>query len=384
MRDATMRSWLAPFAIMSLLAGCAQPHPSEFVGGAGAHSGDAVSLGKNASGEICNQLPGEAPDTVAVFCGSWEQPAARIRTVSSAATPMQVATSSPWRDTIELRFTCDAPVATSILGDMPAALMHCRRRIGGWPQVALVASSGNRVYQADGILPTLDVTERAIGVLSGRINAPTAALPPSAADRLIASQLAARAFSAGDVGEYQRLMALGARANLSEDFSAAETAYRAALALQQKVLGRDGPDTVTPLMHLALQVSDQGRFAEADALFRQADALAPRASDKAAVARLYHYRALNALNQGHDDRALSLLTEAERAYAALLPPEVLQGAPSARVQLASSGDLPSLPNGRLMADPSAQSALMGLIETRRYRAIVLRRLGRVAEGEAVI
>ena len=121
------------------------------------HSGNAVSLGKNASGEICNQLPGEAPDTVAVFCGSWEQPAARIRTVGDAATPMQVATSSPWRDTIELRFICDAPVATSILGDMPAALMHCRRRIGGWPQVALVASSGNRIYQADGILPTLAV-----------------------------------------------------------------------------------------------------------------------------------------------------------------------------------------------------------------------------------
>ena len=203
-----MRSWLTPLAIMSMLVGCAQPHPSDYVGGGGVHSGNAVSLGKNASGEICNQLPGEAPDTVAVFCGSWEQPAARIRTVGDAATPMQVATSSPWRDTIELRFICDAPVATSILGDMPAALMHCRRRIGGWPQVALVASSGNRIYQADGILPTLDVTERAIGVLSGRIDAPTVALPQSAADRLIASQLAARAFSAGDVGEYQRLRSL--------------------------------------------------------------------------------------------------------------------------------------------------------------------------------
>jgi len=357
-----MRSWLAPLAIISLLAGCAQPHPSSYVGGAGARSGDAVSLGNNASGETCNQLPGEAADTVAVFCGSWEQPAARIRTMSGAATPMQIATAGPWRDTIDLPFICDAPAATSILGDMPAALMNCRRRIGGWPQVALVASSSNRLYQADGILPTLDVMERAIGVLSGRINAPSATLPQSAADRLIASQLAAHAFSAGDVGEYQRLMSFGARANLAEDFAAAETAYRAALALQQKVLGRNDPDTVTPLMHLALQVSDQGRFAEADALFRQADALAPRASDKAAVARLYHYRALNMLNQGHDEQALSLLAQAERAYTSLLPPEAMQPTPaSARVQLASSGDLPPLPSERLMTDPTAQSALLGLI-----------------------
>jgi CHAT domain-containing protein len=399
-----MRPWFAPLLIISLLTGCAQPHPSDYVGGGGVHSGDAVSLGKNASGETCNQLPGEAPDTVAVFCGSWEQPAARVRTIeldraiqtsgdstsghhapSSAATPMQVATSSPWRDAIDLRFICDAPAATSILGDMQAALLQCRRRIGGWPQVALVAASGNILYQADGILPTLEVMERAIGVLSGRINAPTAALPQSAADRLIASQLAAHAFSAGDVGEYQRLMSLGARANLAEDFAAAETAYRAALALQQKMLGHNDPDTVTALMHLALQVSDRGRFAEADALFRQAELLAPRASDKAAVARLYHYRALNALNQGHDDQALSLLAQAERAYAALVPPDALQGTPAAaRVQLASSGDFPPLPSERLMTDPTAQSALMGLIETRRYRAIVLRRMGRMPESEAAI
>ena len=77
-------------------------------------------------------------------------------------------------------------------------------------------------------------------------------------------------------------MALGARANLAENFAAAEQAYRAALAVQQKALGRDDPDTVQPLMHLALQVSDQGRFAEADTLFAQAETLAPRATDRLA------------------------------------------------------------------------------------------------------
>ena len=119
-------------------------------------------------------------------------------------------------------------------------------------------------------------------------------------------------------------MALGARANLAENFATAETAYRAAFALQQKALGRDHPDTVTALMHLALQVSDQGRFAEADTLFQQADALAPRASDKAAVARLLHYQALHALNQGRNEQALTLLRQAETAYTALVPPDSLQ------------------------------------------------------------
>ena len=283
-----MRASLVALALLSLLAGCAKPQPSDYLGGAAGHGVEAVGLGQNTSGETCSQLPGDAPDSVAVFCGSWQQPAARIHAdgATGTATPMTIAASGPWRDTINLRFICDAPVATSILGDAQAAVMQCRRRIGGWPQVALVAAVDGRLYEADGILPTLAVMERSIAVQSGRISASSVALPQSAADTLLASQLAARAFSAGDVGEYQRLMALGARANLAENFAAAETAYRAAFALQQKALGRDNPDTVTALMHLALQVSDQGRFAEADTLFRQAATLAPRASDKAAVARL--------------------------------------------------------------------------------------------------
>jgi CHAT domain-containing protein len=380
-----MRLWLAPLALLLSLAGCAKPQPSAIIGGAAAAGAEGVSLGTNASGENCNQLSGNAPDTVAIFCGTWQQPAATVRTeaASGVTAPMSVATSGTWRDAIDLRFACDAPVATSILGGAQAAVMQCRRRIGGWPQVALVVTVDGRLYEADGILPTLAVMQRSIGVLSGRVTAASVALPPSAADALLASQLAARAFSAGDVGEYQRLMQLGARANLAENFTAAETAYRAALALQQKALGRDHPDTVTALMHLALQASDQGRIAEADALFKQADVLAPHASDKAALARLRHYQALNALNQGHNDQALTLLGEAETRYAALVPRESLQGiALTPSVQLASAGALPELPNQRLAIDPTAQSALIGLIEVRRYRAIVLRQLGRPADSAA--
>jgi CHAT domain-containing protein len=379
-----MRLWLVTFALIPVLAGCAKPQSSDYVGGAGAASTEAVSLGKNASGEACNQLPGDTVDSVAIFCSTWQQPAARVRSTRpvGAETPMSVATQSDWRKSIDLRFACDPPVATSILGDAPASLLRCRRRIGGWPQIALVAEVNGRLYEADGILPSLDVMERSIGVLSGRVSASAGTLPPSAADSLLAIQLASRAFGAGDVGEYQRLMALGARANLGENFAAAETAYRAALALQQKSLGRDNPDTVTALMHLALQVSDQGRLAEADALFRQASALAPHATDAAAVPRLHHYQALHALNQGKHDQALTLLTQAETGYAALVPRDSLHQDTS--VQLTSVSGPPGPPNQQLMIDPTVNSALIGLVEVRRYRAIVLRLLGRQAESDAVI
>jgi CHAT domain-containing protein len=388
-----MRSLLTGLTVFCVVA-CTKPPPSAYVGGAPptAEGNNAVSLGTNTSGESCNQFPSGAPESVDVFCGSWEHPAARIRIGGPAGstTLMSVATSGPWRDGLDLRFTCNPPVATSVFGGDPAVMMQCTRRIGGWPQVALVADVGDRIYLADGIVPTLPVIERSIAVLSGRTQAAAAALPRSASDARLAATLAVRAYSAGDVGQYEQLMALGARANLAENFAAAETAYRAALALQQHALGRDNPDSVTALMHLALQISDQERFAEADSLFLQAERLAPRANDKAAKPRLQHYRALHALNQGRLEQALALLDDAEAGYTALVPRESLQAADTSEVlsvQLASAGgvsDLAVVTSQQVMVDPGAQSALIGLIDVRRYRAILLRRLGRSAESAAAI
>ena len=385
-----MRSWLLRLTIACLLASCEQPPPSAYLGGSSlnAHGNKGLSLGQNTSGESCNLLPSGANGSFDMFCGTWQQPAARISDAGpgNTASLMSIATDSPWRAGINDRFDCNAPTTTTILQGDPAVVLQCTRRIGGWPQVAVVAVAGGRLYQADGILPTLPLIERAVGVQSGQISATTTALPQSAADSLLASRLAAHAFSAADVGEYQRLMELGARSNLAEDFATAETAYRAALALQQRALGRDDPDTVNPLMHLALQVSDQGRFAEADALFRQADTLAPRASDTAAVARLLHYRALNALNQNHDEQALSYLDQAARGYEALVPRENLHPTNTGVSLVAANGAaaLVTLPDQQLMIDPTAQSALMGLIEVHRYQSIVLRRLGRPEESAAAI
>jgi CHAT domain-containing protein len=379
-----MRAVLALLPLLMMLAGCATPPPDAYVGGA-ANGRAATALGQDASGEACNQLLGGRPDAADVFCGTWQQPAAEVRGGPQGGVDalMALATSGPWRQALDQRFVCQAPTRSSILAGQPALLLQCTRRIGGWPQVAMVVSVDGRTWLANGILPTLPVMQRSIGILSGRLGPVAAAsLPPSAADALLANLLAARAFSAGDVGNFEALMVLGARANLAENFAPAEQAYRAALAVQQKALGRDDPDTAEPLMHLALQVSDQGRFAEADTLFAQAEALAPRANDRVAPARLLHYRALHALNQGRLPQALTLLRSADAAYAALVPPELLTARPAGAVQVASLGSLPiAMPP---LTDPTVQSALMGVLETRRYQSIVLRHMGQPEESEAVI
>ena len=90
-----------------------------------------------------------------------------------------------------------------------------------------------------------------------------AAVSVAASDQILAQRLAAQAFSSGDIGHYNALMALGSQANQAEDFPAAVIAYRAALALQQEKLGVANPGTIAPMLGLALNLSDEGQYPEA-------------------------------------------------------------------------------------------------------------------------
>ncbi|MBN9559625.1 MAG: CHAT domain-containing protein [Alphaproteobacteria bacterium] len=379
-------------ALLGMLAGCTTPPPDAYVAAHGAaQSGPQLSLGTNAVGEACTQQS-EGHQSADVYCGTWQQPSARVRSggPATAADLGALATGGAWRTAIDARFLCQPPVSTTILGGEPALMMQCTRRVGGWPHVAMVALVGGNAWLADGVLPATPPMERSIGVLSGKVSA-EAAPRVSGADALLASRLAARAFSSGDVGAYEELMTQGRRANQAGNSAAAERAYRAALALHQKALGKDNPENGEPIMHLALQLSNQGRFAEADALFAQADKLVPKSADPTAPARLLHYRALNLLYQGKTEQALAMLEQAEAAYTASLPSDALQVRPA----LASSGSTnplgpslsrftPLLGNRELLTDPVQQRALVGVIETRRYRGVALRALGRLDESNAAL
>ena len=374
---------LSVLAVLTVAA-CAGPPPEAYVGGA-ASAGEAVGLGRDRAGEACTQQA--QANGAAVFCGTWQQPSGHVQR-GPAGDLTTLATSSAWRTAIDSRFLCNDPVPSTILGNVPAAVIACTRRVGGWPQVAFVATVGDATYYADGILPALPVLERSVGLLSGRVSAAAApAMPPGAADGLLAARLASQSFGANDVGRYEALMLAGTRANLAESYVPAEQAFRAAMAVQQKALGENDPSVAVPLMHVALQLSDQGRSAEADAAFARATALVPRAPDPTAAARLLHYRALAAINRGQDAQALPLLSAAEARYAALLPADMTAAVPAQpRALLAAGrrGDTLASTSGRLVLEPGQEAALIGLVETRRYQAIALRNLGRGPEADAMI
>lgn len=372
-----------------VLAGCAVPPPEAYVAGGSKRDVAGLDLGKNAAGEACTQQQ-SGPASADVYCGAFTQPSARVRSAGPAngGSLAALATTSAWRKGIEDRYACGAPSPTTILGGQPAVVMNCTQRLGGWPHLAMVAAVDGKGWYADGVLPALPVMERAIGVLSGRVRAEVASQSAaSVSDTGLANRLAAAAFSSGDVGAYENLIKEAARFNQAENFAGAETTYRAALALQEKALGKDDPNIVSTLLNLALQISNQGRWSEADGLFARADRLAARAADTSQKARLLHYEALHMLNQGKREQALKLLDQAEPAYASLLPAEVLNAKPrpqrSTINAFGTTSGASGLMGGRdLLTDVSTRSALMGLIEVRRYKAIVLRGLGRDKDSAA--
>jgi CHAT domain-containing protein len=372
------------------LASCAKPPASAYDSEAAATSTAGTPVGTNTAGESCtSQSNGSGVD---VYCGSWDQPSAQVRNggVAGADTLQTLATTSTWRATLEGTYACNAPSASTILDGEPAEILSCTQRLGGWPHVAMVSIIGGEVYYADGVLPALPPMQRALGVLSGKVSASAASSVSVTSNAELAQRLSAEAFSSGDISHYESLMDLGEQSNQAEDFSSAVIAYRAALALQQQKLGANNPGTLEPMLELALNLSDQGRFPEADTLFATAATLAPASTDPTAPAKLLHYQGLDQLNQNHDQQALDLLRQAQSAYSVLLPAELLQPQPTgtdntALFSISHQSDTSNfLATQSHLNSPITQGALLGVIETLRYQAIALRDMNQVQASHAAI
>ena len=321
-----MRRAIATAFGFMLLAGCTAATPGA-EGPRSTETGrESVVVGSNTVGERCTQQS-DSTRSASVYCGTWEQPSARISRgpPASADTLSELATRSDWRTELNNRFICNDPVRTALLGSQPSVIMQCTRRVGGWPHVAMVTVVGGTAWYLDGVSASVPVMARSLAIMTGQSSGGEAASRLPGADALLATRLAAQATKSGDIGEYEHLMAAGTRANLASSPVAAERAFRAALTLQQKALGANNPNTADPMMLVALQLSNQGQYAHAEPLFDQAERLARNSADPAAIPRLQHYRGLHELNQNHPDRAMTYLDRAETGYTALVPPGVLAG-----------------------------------------------------------
>ena len=375
-------------------SGCESPPPSAYVSGSQPASAvEVVAVGNNQVGEPCHYQPVSGGDfgigaerAVSLYCGYWGQPSGRIFVLGDAEAVRLdgLATSGPWRTYINPRFACGAPTATRILDGTPAVLMQCTRRNGGWPHLAIATAVGGQVFVADTVPSALPALEAALGALGGRPVAGGGARPSEAA-QLIASRSSGAPFGSGDLQRFYDLSAAGDAYNTIDDPANAEVSFREALAIQQRILGRDNPGLALTMMKLAAQISHQRAAPEADRLLDQAAALTARSGDPLISAQLDYYRAVNAAYEHKPREAAKWAETAEAAFSRLLPPG---GGERPRLALAGQAlgsqgiDVPVL-----MTDPAAppteQTAILGLAETLRLRAALAERAGDRAQSTAL-
>ena len=368
---------------IAVLSGCNTPPPSAYESQTGSAAAVVVKLGNDAAGEACTQDAGAGASSASVYCGTWQQPSAHILAADNAgsASLAQLATNSAWRLSIDQRMTCATPEALTVLGG-EGEVLDCKQLPGGWPQLALVVSSGGRVWYADGVASSLPVMERGIGVLSGQISADAAAATQTDVG-LEAQRLAAASFSSNDMGQYQLLARAANTANLAGDYAQAELAYRAVAALQVRVQGANSPALARTLAGEALQISDQGHCEEATTVLQRAEALAesPDQTDLSVLPLVWQYHGLHLLNCGTPADALVWLRRAEAGYAALLPAGALAPAlAQSLTQSSASGLQDAMDSRELLQDETTYFAIYGVIETRRAEAGALRRMGDDAEA----
>ncbi|MGQ0676130.1 MAG: CHAT domain-containing protein, partial [Rhodospirillales bacterium] len=113
-----------------------------------------------------------------------------------------------------------------------------------------------------------------------------------------------------DMDRFNKLRDLGNGYNSLRDYPRAEDAWRRALDIQERALGGAGAAALgDTLGHLALNVANQQRFAEAESLLGRAEPLTRRSSDPDHYPRLLVYRAFAEELQGRLARALELAAQ---------------------------------------------------------------------------
>ena len=188
-------------------------------------------------------------------------------------------------------------------------LLVCTLRANSWPRIAVASASGSSLYVAQGTPAMLPVLNAAIGNSSGRGISPA---DSQAAQKLLETKLSKEIVhaSTSDFNGYRKLVEQGRLYSGADNYAGAENAYRQALDIETRLFGPDSVAVGETLAELALQVSNQGRFEEAAALFHRAQPIIEASSSNAARARFDSYLALDAANQRHFADALKYAREA--------------------------------------------------------------------------
>jgi len=313
----------------ALLAACTAGAPER----AGTDQGDPAKVAslRDLTGAACRSAnrfdiapDPAAPMPVYLYCGTKTRASGAV-----SATPLpltmpkddagrrallqSVAAASPAGRDAATRMSCRDGSWTQGPDGSELLIRPCALSDGGWPQIETVAAMGKYVVQGEGLPAMFPVLAAAMQNLAG--TAPDAGAPamePEAARRLLQMALGGELHLIGgrDFERFGELTETARLNNSRKNFRAAEDAYREALNIQERAFAPGAVGIGLTLTNLALEVSNQGRFEEAAALFRRADPIIQRSPDAGDRARFFTYMAFDAANSGRFQDALRYAREA--------------------------------------------------------------------------
>ena len=267
---------------------------------------DLIPLGRSAaSGAVCEAVRDYDDPVVqavgrrgwSIRCRGWEASLGRLYVLPNAAG------EAAWTQALAARAECAAPKPETLAGLGSVSRRACHATNSNATYLSYGAKKGRAVFAAEGASQIADVLETGLRVVAG------AAQPPKVADVQVSAASAEIAAdfggASGGLAKAQAAAAadparLRARAYVQNNewrFDQAESDFQALAADAQ---GRNAPprEQGEAMLNLALNISNNGRFAEADRWFADAQIQVDRANDPVLAAEALGYHALHLRNQG--------------------------------------------------------------------------------------
>jgi CHAT domain-containing protein len=330
---------------------------------------DLIPLGSSAaSGAVCQAFRDYDDPVVQaqgrrawnIRCRGWEGSLGRLYVLPKAAD------AGVWQTALGARAACADSKSETVAGVGPVTRRACRTSGGKAPYLAYDARKGGGLYAAEGAAQIADVLETGLKVIAGAAKPPKASeVQTSAASAEIAADFGG---ATGGLARSQAAAAtdparLRARAYVQNNewrFDQAETDFQALVADAE---ARHAPpaELGEAILNLALNVSNNGRFAEADRLFADADVQVAAANDPFLAAQSRTYRAMHLRNAGRFPEAViagqaalqaSAQVRAQRGMSAAGGPMAIK---TSTGDVAIGGDLAAALNAR----PAGRDVLGG-------------------------
>lgn len=271
-----------------LLAGCAST-------GSSGGLPEALDLEVSTDGERCRatrridlSLEGLGAQ-YDVFCGAWRRPAGVLRVY-------------PQESAGQLDAFLDGCIAGREFGAEATGVLSCPGRTSGelFKDVALRDSGSGMVVAGRGLPALIPVLRRGAAALSGNEAPVELALDDVAGlPGVVALQ------------DQEVLRRRGHRRNASFRFALAAEDFARAVSIQDGLFGGDPVRKADIALDLALNLSSQGRFAEAETLLDDTQSQIGRLGTAWLTDKLVNYRAVHLLNKGELREAQA---EAERPF----------------------------------------------------------------------